>query len=85
MNPVLDELASAVLMYIDPSRLAVVDFTFNNCRVSTSFHLEARYPIVVDVVGFKVTLRMKTVQHILVTLYGVTLLMTIKKLHIDIV
>lgn len=55
MNLVVDELSQAVLMYIDAASLAVMDLAVNNGRISTGFHLETRYPIVVNVVSFEVT------------------------------
>ena len=54
---VLQELSSAILMYIDSTGLSMMYFTASYCRISTSLHLKASYTIVVNIVGLKVTLK----------------------------
>lgn len=52
---VVDELAQTVLVDVDPARLAVMYFAVHDGRISAGLHLESRYPIVVNVVGFEIT------------------------------
>ena len=44
-------------MYVDTSRLAVVNLTLHHRRVSASLHLKTRDPVIVDVVSLKITLK----------------------------
>lgn len=53
---VVDELAQARLVHVDAARLAVVDLAVHHRGVGASLHLEASYPVVMNVIGFKVPL-----------------------------
>ena len=54
---VLYELSAPVLVHVDAARLTVVDVAPHHRRVRARLHLEARDPVVVDVVRLKVPLR----------------------------
>jgi len=53
---ILDELSPPVLVYVDASRLTVVDVTLHHSRVRTRLHFKASDAVVVNVVAFKVAL-----------------------------
>ena len=55
MNLVVDELAHAVLVHVDPARLSVMDFTAHYCGVGVGLDFETRDSVVVDVVRVKET------------------------------
>jgi len=55
MNLVIDELSQTILVHVDAPSLAMMDFAVNNGRISSGFHLETCYPIVVNVVSLEVT------------------------------
>ncbi len=57
VDSVFYELASSVLMHINSSGLAMVDLAFDDRRVRTGLYLKTGYPVIVDVVGFKVALQ----------------------------
>lgn len=59
---VLYELTPPILMDIDSARLAVVDFTPNHGGVGSRLHLKPCYPIVVNVIFLKVTLKLKLIK-----------------------
>lgn len=54
---VVDELSQARLVYVDAARLAVVYLAVHHCGVGAGLHLEAGYPVVMNVIGFKVPLK----------------------------
>lgn len=59
---VLYELTPPILMDIDSARLAMVDFTPNHGGVGPRLHLKPCYPIVVNVIFLKVTLKLKLIK-----------------------
>jgi len=59
VNFVLNELTLAVLMDVNPTRLPVMDFTLHHHWVRSSFHFKTCYPVVMNVIGFKITLYLK--------------------------
>lgn len=60
MDAILDELAETVLVHINAARLAVMDVALDHRRIGARLHLEAGYPIVVDVVLLEVALQRQT-------------------------
>lgn len=56
---VLYELTPPILMDIDPARLTVVDFTSDHGGVGSRLHLKPCYPVVVNIIFLKVTLKLK--------------------------
>ena len=56
MNLVFNELTRSLFVNVNPTRSPVVNLTSYNSWISSSFHLETSQVIMVNVVGFKVTL-----------------------------
>lgn len=56
---VLNELPSALFMYIYAPSLSMVNFTSHYCRVGICLHFKSCYPVSVDVAAFKVALKRK--------------------------
>lgn len=61
MDFVVDELSEAVLVDVYPARLPMMDFTVDHGRVGARFYLEAGDSVVVDIVRFKVTLKINNI------------------------
>lgn len=57
MDFVIDELSETVFVNVYAACLAVMDLAMDDRRISTGLNFETSDPIVVDVVGFKVTLK----------------------------
>lgn len=57
VNLVLDELAHAVFMDVDATRLAIVDLTAYYGWVGLCLHFKASNAVIVYVIGLKVTLQ----------------------------
>lgn len=57
MNLVVDKLTTSILMNINATRLAVVNLALDDRWVCSCLHLKASYPIVVDIVAFKIALK----------------------------
>jgi hypothetical protein len=54
---VVYKLTQTVLVNVNTSSLTVVDFALDHGRVGAGFHFETGDAVVVDVVGFEVTLQ----------------------------
>jgi len=57
VDPVLEELPSAVLVNIHATGQAIVYIALYHCRIGSCLHLKTGDPVVVDVVAVKVTLQ----------------------------
>jgi hypothetical protein len=51
------KLSSAIFMNINTTCLTMVNFTSNNCRVSTCLYFKTSNPVIVNVIWFKITLK----------------------------
>lgn len=61
---VVDELAETVFVHVDAARLSVVDLAVYDGWIRSCLHLEARNTVVVDVIRFKITLKLKIYMYV---------------------
>lgn len=57
VNFVVDKLTQSVFVYVNSASLTVVNFALNNSWVGPCFNFKAGYAVVMNIVGFKVSLK----------------------------
>lgn len=68
MYAIFYELPKAILMYIDASRLSMMNFTFDHCRIGASLDLKASNTIVVYIIFLKVALKIIIAINVVITM-----------------
>ena len=57
MNLILDKLALTIFMDVNPSCLSMMNFTVHNGWICSGLYFEASNPVIVNIVGLKISLR----------------------------
>lgn len=58
VNSILDKLSKTVLVDVNAACLTVMNFALDDCWICSSFHLKSSYSIVMNVILFKVSLKL---------------------------